>query len=226
MGLIAEEQPAMYKVLEAAGLTHGKGMQSYLCMIAVRLLEMRRVLKDTGSIYLHCDPTCAGGGRRSVNEPACRPWPRLSQVFDGVQVPIWFRLLLQDDIRSRGLLLSVAVASSCKSKRNRSGYRRLRVSELKYVNTQFDQGHLKAVVNVNGIGTGFLYDQTQALVGPEFSGGWKETRIKPLYYLVTCKHIAQQFKTGDQNCFYLNKKSGGRLSVQIPSASETRGIPG
>ena len=57
MGLIADEQPAMYKVLEAAGLTHGKGMQSYLCMMAVRLLEMRRVLKDTGSIYLHCDPT-------------------------------------------------------------------------------------------------------------------------------------------------------------------------
>ena len=57
MGLIADEQPAMYKVIEAAGLTHGKGMQSYLCMMAVRLVEMRRVLKDTGSIYLHCDPT-------------------------------------------------------------------------------------------------------------------------------------------------------------------------
>ena len=59
MGLIADEQPAMYKVLEAAGLTHGKGMQSYLCMMAVRLLEMRRMLKDTGSIYLHCDPTAS-----------------------------------------------------------------------------------------------------------------------------------------------------------------------
>ena len=59
MGLIAEEQPAMYKALETAGLTHGKGMQSYLCMMAVRLLEMRRVLKATGSIYLHCDPTAS-----------------------------------------------------------------------------------------------------------------------------------------------------------------------
>ena len=57
MGLIADEQPAMYQVLQTAGLTHGKGMQSYLCMMAVRLLEMRRVLKDTGSIYLHCDST-------------------------------------------------------------------------------------------------------------------------------------------------------------------------
>ena len=57
MGLIADEQPAMYWVLQAVGLTHGKGMQSYPCMMAVRLLEMRRVLKDTGSIYLYCDPT-------------------------------------------------------------------------------------------------------------------------------------------------------------------------
>ena len=59
MGLIADEQPAMYRVLQAAGLTHGKGMQSYLCMMGVRLLEMRRVLKDSGSIYLHCDPTAS-----------------------------------------------------------------------------------------------------------------------------------------------------------------------
>ena len=59
MGLIADEQPAMYQVLQAAGLTHGKGMQSYLCMMGVRLLEMRRMLKDTGSIYLHCDPTAS-----------------------------------------------------------------------------------------------------------------------------------------------------------------------
>ena len=59
MGLVADEQPAMYQVLQAAGMTHGKGMQSYLCMMAVRLLQMKRVLKDTGSIYLHCDPTAS-----------------------------------------------------------------------------------------------------------------------------------------------------------------------
>ena len=59
MGLIADEQPAMYQVLQTAGMTHGKGMQSYLCMMAVRMLEMRRVLKETGSIYLHCDPTAS-----------------------------------------------------------------------------------------------------------------------------------------------------------------------
>ena len=59
MGLIADEHPAIANLLHAAGLTHGKGMQAYLTMMAVRLLEMRRVLKDTGSIYLHCDPTAS-----------------------------------------------------------------------------------------------------------------------------------------------------------------------
>ncbi|MBI2852845.1 MAG: site-specific DNA-methyltransferase [Chloroflexi bacterium] len=34
-------------------------MRAYLTMMAVRLVELRRVLKDTGSIYLHCDPTAS-----------------------------------------------------------------------------------------------------------------------------------------------------------------------
>ena len=59
MGLIADEKPALAHTLNAAGFAHGKGMQSYLTMMSVRLLEMRRVLKDTGSIYLHCDPTAS-----------------------------------------------------------------------------------------------------------------------------------------------------------------------
>ena len=34
-------------------------MMAYLTMMASRLVEMRRVLKDTGSLYLHCDPTAS-----------------------------------------------------------------------------------------------------------------------------------------------------------------------
>ena len=34
-------------------------MAAYLTMMCVRLLELKRVLKDTGSIYLHCDPTAS-----------------------------------------------------------------------------------------------------------------------------------------------------------------------
>ena len=58
-GLIAEENPGLYSIIDAAGIAHGKGMKSYLIMMAVRLLEMKRVLKPTGSIYLHCDPTAS-----------------------------------------------------------------------------------------------------------------------------------------------------------------------
>jgi DNA modification methylase len=34
-------------------------MMAYLAMMAPRLVELRRVLKPTGSIYLHCDPTAS-----------------------------------------------------------------------------------------------------------------------------------------------------------------------
>ncbi len=58
-GEIADQSPALYGIIDAAGLAHGKAMKSYLIMMAVRLLEMRRLLKPTGSLYLHCDPTAS-----------------------------------------------------------------------------------------------------------------------------------------------------------------------
>ena len=55
-GLIADTEYPLYCVLETAQETHSKSMSAYLIYIAIRLIEMRRILKDTGSIYLHCDP--------------------------------------------------------------------------------------------------------------------------------------------------------------------------
>jgi DNA modification methylase len=40
-------------------LLGGSDMLAYLAMMAPRLVELRRVLKPTGSIYLHCDPTAS-----------------------------------------------------------------------------------------------------------------------------------------------------------------------
>ena len=56
-GLIADKHPAIYKVIDAAGDVGNEGDKAYLIYMAMRLLEMHRVLKPTGSIYLHCDPT-------------------------------------------------------------------------------------------------------------------------------------------------------------------------
>lgn len=56
-GMLAKENPAVYAVIEAARTAHSRGMQSYLLMMAIRLIELHRVLKPTGSIFLHCDDT-------------------------------------------------------------------------------------------------------------------------------------------------------------------------
>ena len=57
LGQIAERHPSLAAVINAAGLAGGKGDKAYLVFMARRLLEMHRILKPSGSIYLHCDPT-------------------------------------------------------------------------------------------------------------------------------------------------------------------------
>ncbi len=54
INLIEAKHPKLYRVLLAATTGSDK---SYLAYMAARLLEMRRILKAAGSIYLHCDPT-------------------------------------------------------------------------------------------------------------------------------------------------------------------------
>ena len=44
-------------LLETMGEIAGHAEMAYLSFMAARLVEMRRLLKPTGSIYLHCDPT-------------------------------------------------------------------------------------------------------------------------------------------------------------------------
>ena len=46
-------------VVQGSRLSYGDDMGAFLCFMAVRLLAMRRVLKPTGSLYLHCDPTAS-----------------------------------------------------------------------------------------------------------------------------------------------------------------------
>ncbi|MCY4114494.1 MAG: DNA methyltransferase [Chloroflexi bacterium] len=37
----------------------GDDMAAFLCFMGIWLIEMRRVLRDDGSLYLHCDPTAS-----------------------------------------------------------------------------------------------------------------------------------------------------------------------
>ncbi len=51
---------ALSMMMEAMHRAIGENpLMAYLAMMAVRLVELHRVLKETGSLYLHCDPTAS-----------------------------------------------------------------------------------------------------------------------------------------------------------------------
>ena len=52
-----EDYPPLGQFLSQIDKIHSKGMKAYCIMMAARLIEMQRVLKKTGTIYIHCDYT-------------------------------------------------------------------------------------------------------------------------------------------------------------------------
>ena len=56
---LAISHPKLLEFIQISEYTHSVPMVPYLLMMATRLLEMKRVLKNSGSIYLHCDPTAS-----------------------------------------------------------------------------------------------------------------------------------------------------------------------
>ena len=61
---IEEDYPAIPAMIEGIRLVHSDSLAAYLCYMAIRLLEIHRVLKPTGSLYLHCDRTVSRRRRR------------------------------------------------------------------------------------------------------------------------------------------------------------------
>ena len=55
-GELAEHSPAAHAVIEAAKHSQGKGTMAYCIFMAIRILEMKRILNPkTGHLFLHCD---------------------------------------------------------------------------------------------------------------------------------------------------------------------------
>lgn len=68
---------AVVEMMEAFhGFLKNSPMMAYLAMMAPRLVELHRVLKPTGCLYLHCDPTASA---------------YLKMMLDGIFDPINFR---------------------------------------------------------------------------------------------------------------------------------------
>ena len=77
---IKEDHFAIHNLLSAVRVIEGRTSYNfcYLAYMAIRLMECQRILKSTGSIYLHCDPTmshhlkllldCIFGEKNFLNE--------------------------------------------------------------------------------------------------------------------------------------------------------------
>lgn len=52
---IKDENPELMEAIESARHAHSDGMGAFVCFLSVRLMSMRRILKNTGSIFVHCD---------------------------------------------------------------------------------------------------------------------------------------------------------------------------
>lgn len=103
--LLTEAPPHVSTMIAALRSFIGTNqMTAYLVMMAIRLVELHRVLKSTGSLYLHCDPTASHylkilldaifGGANFVNEiiwkrtttksdfqEGAKNWPRVHDVI-------------------------------------------------------------------------------------------------------------------------------------------------
>jgi site-specific DNA-methyltransferase (adenine-specific) len=56
---IADKYPFLVKFIQSIEGIHSKAMMSYCVYMTQRIIEMHRILKTTGSFYLHCDQTAS-----------------------------------------------------------------------------------------------------------------------------------------------------------------------
>jgi len=145
-------------------------MMAYLCMMAPRLVELRRVLKPTGSLYLHCDPTASHYLKillDAIFGPSCfrneivwryRRWPTTSRQFQKMHDVLLFYSRAADGAHKFKALY---------------GYESLAESTLKTFGTKkqkadFSSGHRKPSV---------VAEETQ---GPPLSDVWEVGVIAPI----------------------------------------------
>ncbi|MDE2688419.1 MAG: DNA methyltransferase [Chloroflexota bacterium] len=52
---IENDFPTLSKVIDTTRTAHSEGTAAYLTFMAIRIIELHRILKPNGSMYLHCD---------------------------------------------------------------------------------------------------------------------------------------------------------------------------
>lgn len=163
-GHVARSMRALRSILGESDI------MAYLCMMAPRLVELRRVLKRSGSLYLHCDPTASHYLKvvlDSIFGPGCfrneviwryRRWPTKATRFQRMHDVLLFYTASPGNEHTFNVLY---------------GYEQLAESTLKTFGTKkqkadFSSGHRKPGV------------EEEETVGPPLSDVWEVGIIAPI----------------------------------------------
>jgi site-specific DNA-methyltransferase (adenine-specific) len=106
-------------------------MMAYLAMMAVRLVELHRVLKPTGSLYLHCDPT-ASHYLKAILDAVFGPENFRNEI-------IWKRKAGRGETNNQAIRFGVShdvILFAAKSK-GAVFHRQYRANSEKYIETKF-----------------------------------------------------------------------------------------
>jgi len=165
-------------------------MAAYLTMMCIRLIELRRVLKDAGSIYLHCDPT-ASHYLKLVLDQIFGPTNFLREVVWAYGTPSGGRVTGAKPVKGHDTILAYA------KNYGKHTYNRLYLPySEKYISERFtyvdDSGRRYRTRRRDGVMTRQYLDESK---GMPLSDTWTDIKQLYAYHLVKRKQEELGYET-------------------------------
>ena len=217
-------------VIESARRTHGNDTAAYIAFMAQRLIEIRRVLKPAGSVYLHCDHTANAYLRQAMdgifgaeNFRNSITWKRTSahndaQRFGAVSDTILFyggRAINADAVR---VPLDADYAEEFyRHEDERGAYR---VGDLKAAGTRTGESGKPW----KGVDPGNRHWAVPVKSGKGEYGGWIERNVIPGYTRIESPH-ARLDALDEAGLIYWPKRKGGVPQLKRYLAASEGQVP-
>lgn len=192
-GKVSDAMRAFHTILGASD------MMAYLAMMAPRLMELKRVLKDTGSIYLHCDTT-AGHYLKLLMDSIFEPINFRNQI-------IWKRTSAHSDSQRYGTNIDLILF-----------YTKSQNFTWNQQVIPHDEHYKSRFHHTDPDGRKWADDN---LTAKGLSGGGYEYEYKGMKSLWRCP-LTTMIKLDSENRLFFTKTGGIRLKRYL---DETKGTP-
>jgi len=165
-------------------------MAAYLTMMCIRLIELRRVLRDTGSLYLHCDPTASHYLKLMIDQIFV-PANFLREIIWAYGTPSGGRVAGAKPVKGHDTILAYA------KNYGQHTYHRLYLPySEKYVDERFtyvdEHGRRYRTRRRKGVMTRQYLDESK---GMPLSDTWTDLKQLYAYHLVKRKQEEMGFET-------------------------------